>query len=166
MAEVTLNGAVVRTVANLPVPGSKARDFTLTKSDLSDVSLADFEGKKIILNIFPSIDTATCAASVRQFNEEAAALANTVVLAISKDLPFAHERFCSVEGIKNVIPLTELRDINFGKDYGVRIIDGPLEGLFARAVVVIDEKGVVAYTQLVKEIADEPNYEAALAVVE
>ena len=162
MANITIKGNLIHTNGKLPSPGSKAPDFVLTGKDLSDVHLNDFRGKKIVLNIFPSIDTSVCAASVRRFNKEAASLGNTVVLAISRDLPFAHERFCSAEGIENVVTLSEMRDFVFGDRYGLRQIEGPLKGLLARAVVVIDEEGVVKYTQLVPEITKEPDYEDAL----
>jgi len=162
MAEITLKGNKIHTYGTLPAVGSKAPDFTLTKTDLADVSLKDFAGKKIVLNIFPSIDTGVCAASVRKFNEEVQKLENTVVLCASIDLPFAHSRFCGAEGLESVISVSELRKRQFGEDYGVRIVDGPLAGLFSRAVVVIDEKGVVTYTEQVPEIAQEPDYAAAL----
>jgi thioredoxin-dependent peroxiredoxin len=162
MAQITLKGNPVRTSGALPALGSQAPDFKLTKTDLSDVSLKDFAGKKIVLNIFPSIDTGVCAASVRKFNQEAAGLRNTAVLGVSRDLPFAHNRFCGAEGIKNVVTVSELRDASFGTAYGVRMADGPLAGLLSRAVVVIDESGKVIYTEQVPEIAQEPNYTAAL----
>lgn len=162
MAEITLKGNKIHTYGTLPAVGSKAPDFALTKTDLADVSLKDFAGKKIVLNIFPSIDTGVCAASVRKFNEEVQKLENTVVLCASIDLPFAHSRFCGAEGLESVISVSELRKRQFGEDYGVRIVDGPLAGLFSRAVVVIDEKGVVTYTEQVPEIAQEPDYAAAL----
>ena len=162
MAEITLKGNKIHTYGTLPAVGSKAPDFLLTKTDLADVSLKDFAGKRIVLNIFPSIDTGVCAASVRRFNEEVQKLQDTVVLCASIDLPFAHSRFCGAEGLESVISVSELRKRQFGEDYGVRIIDGPLAGLFSRAVVVVDEKGVVKYTEQVPEIAQEPNYEAVL----
>lgn len=162
MTKITFKGNPVNTVSSLPQTGSSAPEFTLTKTDLTDVTLADYKGKKVVLNIFPSLDTSVCAASVRRFNAEAEKLNNTVVLCVSRDLPFAHNRFCTVEGLKNVIPLSDLRTNDFGKDYGVLIADGPLEGLFSRAVVVINENGKVVYTEQVPEIAQEPNYEKAL----
>lgn len=162
MAQTTFKGSPVHTSGNLPAAGSKAPDFKLTKTDLGDVSLKDFAGKKLILNIFPSIDTPTCAASTRKFNLEAAKLPNTAILGVSKDLPFAHKRFCAAEGIDKVTSTSELRDTSFGKAYGVTITDTVLAGLFARAIVVIDENGKVVHTELVSEIANEPNYEAAL----
>ncbi|HNT94172.1 MAG: thiol peroxidase [Bacteroidales bacterium] len=165
MAKITLKGNQVSTSGSLPEKGSKAPSFTLVKSDLSSLSLDEFSGKKVILNIFPSLDTAVCAASVRKFNVLAAGQDNAVVLAISKDLPFAHGRFCSTEGINNVITLSGFRDGNFGRDYGVDIIDGPMAGLYARSVVVIDEEGRVVYTELVPEIVQEPDYDGALAAL-
>ena len=165
MANITLRGNPVHTVGNLPEVGSQAPDFKLTKTDLSDATLADFKGKRIILNISPSLDTAICATSVRKFNEEVAKLDNTVVLYASLDLPFAHNRFCTTEGIENVISLSELHDRSFGESYGVRIMDGPMAGLFSRAVVIIDETGKVIYTEQVPEIAQDPNYEAAIELL-
>ncbi len=162
MAEITLKGNPIHTHGDLPAVGSQAPDFVLTKTDLADVSLKDFAGKRIVLNIFPSIDTDVCATSVRKFNAEANALENTVVLCASLDLPFAHNRFCGAEGLETVIPVSELRQRGFGEDYGVRIVDGPLAGLFSRAVVIVDENGKVLYTEQVPEIAQEPNYKAAL----
>lgn len=162
MGTIALQGNPIHTIGNLPQPGTLAPDFLLTKTDLSDIRLADFSGKKLVLNIFPSLDTAVCAASVRRFNVEAAKLDQTIVLCISRDLPFAHGRFCTTEGIQNVVSASELRNHNFGSDYGVLITDGPLAGLLSRAVVVIDEKGLVKYTEQVPDIVQEPNYEAAL----
>ena len=147
MASVTLKGDTIHTLGNLPATGSKAPDFTLTKSDLSSATLSDYKGKKVVLNIFPSIDTGTCAQSVRQFNEEAAELTNTTVLCISKDLPFAQARFCGAEGIDNVEMLSDFRDGNFGKAYQLEFTDGPLAPLHSRAVVVLDENGTVLYTE-------------------
>lgn len=165
MATITLKGNTIHTAGNLPAVGSEAPGFKLTKTDLSDVSLKEFAGKKTILNIFPSLDTSVCAASVRKFNAEADKLSNTVVLCISKDLPFAHNRFCTTEGLKNVISLSELRDDSFSKAYGVKISDGPMAGLFSRAVVILDTNGKVIYSEQVPEITQEPNYEAALKVL-
>lgn len=165
MAKITLKGNAINTCGNLPATGSSAPDFKLTKTDLGDVSLKDFTGKKIVLNIFPSIDTEVCATSVRRFNQDASKHANTVVLCVSLDLPFAHNRFCGAEGLKNVVSVSELRARGFGEAYGVRIVDGPLAGLLSRAVVVIDEKGKVIYTQQVPEIVEEPDYAKALAVL-
>lgn len=161
MATVTLQGNEMSTVGELPAKGNQAPDFTLVKSDLSEVSLSELKGKKVVLNIFPSIDTGTCAASVRAFNEKAAKLDNTTVVCVSADLPFAAGRFCGAEGIENVMTGSTFRS-NFGDDYGVTFKDGPLTGLLSRSVVVINEAGDVVYTQQVAETADEPDYEAAL----
>ncbi|MBK6266484.1 thiol peroxidase [Marivirga sp. S37H4] len=165
MAKVTLGGKEVNTSGNLPEVNQTAPDFKLVKTDLSEVSLSDYKGKNIILNIFPSIDTNTCAMSVREFNEKATALDNTVVLCISRDLPFAQARFCGAEGIKNAIPLSNFRDESFGKNYGVTLIDSAMKGLNSRSVVVVNKEGKVSYTELVPEIANEPDYEKALAAV-
>lgn len=162
MATVTLGGNTVHTVGELPVIGSSAPDFNLTKSDLSAASLADFSGKKMVLNIFPSVDTGTCAKSVRQFNKEAAELNNTEVLCISRDLPFAQARFCGAEGIDKVHMLSDYKDHKFGKDYGVEFSDGGFQSLLSRAVVILNEQGQVVHTEQVGETADEPNYAAAL----
>ena len=159
---VKLQGNPFHTEGKMVKVGDVAPDFTAVKSDLSEASLSDFKGKRVVLNIFPSLDTAVCAASVRKFNTLAAKMDNTAVLAISKDLPFAHGRFCTTEGIENVTPLSAFRNCSFGEDYGVEMTDGPLAGLFARAVIVIDENGKIVYTQLVPEITTEPDYEAAL----
>jgi thioredoxin-dependent peroxiredoxin len=163
MSQITLKGNAVNTSGELPSIGSKAVDFQLVKTDLSTASLADFKGAKVVLNIFPSVDTGTCAASVRKFNEKASSLENTKVLCISRDLPFAQNRFCGAEGLENVLNLSDFRDGSFGKNYGLTIVDGPLAGLHSRAVIVLDENGTVTYTEQVSEIVDEPNYEAALA---
>lgn len=163
MASVTLKGNPVSVAGELPSVGAAAPDFQLTKTDLSNVSLADYKGKNVILNIFPSVDTDTCATSVRKFNEQAADMEDTAVLCVSKDLPFAHARFCGAEGIKNVDSLSSLRkEQDFENNYGVLIQDGPLSGLMARAIVVIDKEGKVKHTELVSEIVDEPNYDSAL----
>ena len=159
MAKVTLKDNIVNTSGDLPVPGSVAPDFLLTKIDLSDVTLNDFKGKKILMNIFPSVDTSTCAMSVRTFNSKASDMENTVVLCVSHDLPFAHARFCGAEGIKNVVSVSVMRNHEFGNKYGVKMVDGPLKGLLARSVVSVDENGKIAYTQLVPEISKEPDYE-------
>ncbi len=166
MSTITFKGMEVHTNGTLPVVGTMAPAFKLVQTDLMDLSLSELKGKKVILNIFPSLDTGVCAASVRRFNKEAAGLNNTVILAISKDLPFAHTRFCTVEGIQNVKPLSVFRDTDFEKKYGVLLIDGPLQGLLARAVVAIDENGKVIYTELVPEITQEPNYEAVMAHIQ
>nr|WP_297168310.1 thiol peroxidase [uncultured Dysgonomonas sp.] len=165
MSQITLGGQAVNTIGNLPALKTKAAAFTLVKQDLSELSLSDFKGKNVVLNIFPSLDTSTCAASVRRFNKEAASLSNTVVLAISADLPFAAGRFCTAEGIENVVPASVFRNEAFGKDYGVLLVDGPLKGLLARSLVVLNPEGEVLFTELVSEIKNEPNYEAALAVL-
>ena len=165
MAQVTLKGNPVQVNGELPAVGSKAPAFSLVAGDLSDATLASFAGKRKVLNIFPSVDTPTCATSVRKFNAEANALPNTVVLNISADLPFAQARFCGAEGLESVQNLSTLRGREFIENYGVAIADGPLAGLTARAVVVLDENDNVLHSELVKEIAEEPNYEAALAVL-
>lgn len=165
MARITLHGKTIETSGSLPQPGSPAPDFSLARTDLSDCGLRDFAGKKIVMNIFPSIDTSVCAASVRRFNVEAAARPETVVLCISADLPFAHHRFCEVEGIKNAIPLSVFRSPAFGKDYGVTITTGPIAGLLSRAVVVIDATGKVVYSEQVPDISQEPDYAKALAAL-
>lgn len=164
MATVTLKSNPIETIGTLPAEGSSAPDFTLVKTDLSEVSLKDFAGKKLLLNIFPSIDTGTCAMSVRTFNERAAALENTEVLCVSADLPFALARFCGAEGIEKVSTGSAFRS-SFGEDYGVKFTTGPLTGLLARSVVVIDEQGLVRYTQQVEETTDEPDYDAAIAAL-
>jgi thiol peroxidase len=158
MANITLGGNPITTIGTLPAVGSKALDFELVKTDLSSVKLNDFAGKKIILNIFPSIDTGTCAASVRKFNAMANELENTVILCVSRDLPFAQKRFCGAEGLENVHPVSDFKIGKFGDDYGLTITSGPLSGLHSRAVVVIDENGNITYTEQIPEIADEPNY--------
>ncbi|QRX64465.1 thiol peroxidase [Dysgonomonadaceae bacterium zrk40] len=162
MANITFKGNPVHTIGDLPLKGNQAPDFKLVKGDLSEVGLSDYKGKYVVLNIFPSLDTGVCAASVRRFNKEAAAMDNTVVLGISADLPFAAGRFCSTEGIENVVTLSCFRDEKFGKDYGLLMIDGPLKGLMARAVVVVDPEGKVIHTELVPEIAQEPDYQSAI----
>lgn len=162
MATVTLKGNEIHTIGNLPENGSQAPGFTLVKNDLSTASLANYKGQKVVLNIFPSIDTGTCAQSVRQFNQEAAELDNTKILCISKDLPFAQSRFCGAEGIDKVETLSDFRDGNFGKAYQVEFTDGPLQGLLSRSVVVLNANGQVVYSEQVPETVDEPNYKAAL----
>ena len=163
MAAITLGGNAINTSGELPKVGTKAPEFQLVKNDLSIASLADFAGSKLILNIFPSIDTGTCATSVRTFNAKASALENTKVLCISRDLPFAQKRFCGAEGLENVINLSDFKTGSFGKDYGLEITDSVLAGLHSRVIIVLDENGTVKYTEQVPEIADEPNYELALA---
>lgn len=162
MARITLKGNPFQTVGDLPAPGSQAPDFRLVDADMNDVGLESYAGKKKILTINPSYDTAVCASAARKFNEQAASLRDTVVLAISADLPFAQKRFCEAEGLGNVVPLSMMRSKNFAKDYGVLIQDGPLAGVTARAIVVLDEDNKVLHSELVKEIAEEPNYAAAL----
>ena len=163
MAEITLGGNPIHTLGELPAVGTKAPDFSLTANDLSVKSLADFSGKKVVLNIFPSIDTSTCATSVRTFNEKASSLDNTMVVCVSRDLPFAQSRFCGAEGLENVITLSDFANGSFGKEYALEITDGPLANLHSRAIVVIDENGIITHTEQVGEIADEPNYEAAIS---
>ena len=165
MATVTLGGNPVKTSGELPKVGSKAPDFKLVKNDLSIASLADFAGSRLVLNIFPSIDTGTCATSVRKFNESASQLENTKVLCISRDLPFAQKRFCGAEGLENVINLSDFNTGSFGKEYGLEMAESVLAGLHSRVVMVLDENGTVKYTEQVAEIADEPNYENALAAL-
>lgn len=165
MATVTLKGNPFSTIGELPAAGTPAPDFVLTGADLSEATLATFAGQRLVLNIFPSIDTGVCATSVRTFNAKASSLANTKVLCISADLPFAAGRFCGAEGLSDVVTLSTFRSPAFGQAYGVTLTEGPLKGLLARSVVVVDETGKVVYTQLVPEIVEEPNYEAALAVL-
>jgi len=165
MATITFKGGPIETCGSLPVVGTMAKDFCLTGVDLSDVGLKNFSGKRVVMNIFPSIDTGICSASVRRFNVEVEKLKNTVVLCISMDLPFAHSRFCGAEGLANVVSLSELRLRSFGEDYGLRMVDGPLAGLFSRAVVVLDETGKVLYTEQVPEIAQEPDYLPIIALL-
>ena len=165
MASITLGGNPINTNGELPKVGSKATDFQLVKNDLSIATLADYAGSKLVLNIFPSIDTGTCATSVRTFNAKASALENTKVLCISRDLPFAQKRFCGAEGLENVENLSDFKDGSFGKNYGLEMVDSVLAGLHSRVVIVLDENGTVKYAEQVPEIADEPNYEAALAAL-
>ena len=163
---VLFKGIIVTLVGSFITPGTKAPDFSLVKNDLSEYTLNENKGKYVVLNIFPSLDTGVCAMSVRRFNEMASELPNTKVLCISKDLPFAQSRFCTVEGIENVVPLSDFRNnSSFGEAYGVLMKDGPLQGLLARAVVVINPQGEVIYSELVPEITQEPNYEAVLKVI-
>lgn len=164
MANVTFGGEAVQTVGNLPAVGTQAPDFVVVGGDLQDIKLSDYAGKRVVLNFFPSLDTGTCAASVRRFNKEATSLENTQVLGISKDLPFAQARFCTAEGIDNVVTGSAFRS-SVGEDYGITQETGPLAGLLSRAVVVVDENGTVIYTEQVAEIHDEPDYEAALAAL-
>jgi thioredoxin-dependent peroxiredoxin len=163
MTQIKLKGNPINTIGELPNIGTKAKDFKLTKTDLSVSTLADYKGYKLILNIFPSLDTATCAASVRHFNKVASELKNTKVLCISRDLPFAQARFCGAEGLQNVITLSDYATGEFGRNYGLEITDGPLQKLHSRSIVIIDEESVVKYTQQVPETTEEPNYEEALS---
>jgi thiol peroxidase len=165
MATIAHRGNTVHTIGELPAVGSPAPDFRLTDANLNDVSLADFRGKKKLLNIFPSIDTPTCAQSTRKFNEHAAKHPNAVIMMVSADLPFAQQHFCSAENTHNVKTLSMMRDRHFAKDYGVLLLDGLYQGITARAIVVIDEHDKVVYTELVPEIRQEPNYEQALAAL-
>lgn len=165
MAVITLGGNPIHTNGELPKVGTKAPQFTLVKDDLSVVTLNDFSGSKLVLNIFPSVDTGICATSVRKFNEQASGLTNTKVLCISRDLPFAQKRFCGAEGLENVVNLSDFRDGAFGKAYGLEITDSVFTGLHSRVVVVLDENGTVLYSEQVPEIASEPNYESALAAL-
>jgi len=165
MAEITLQGNPINTSGDLPEVGATAPDFNLVAGDLSEKSLADYAGKNIVLNIFPSVDTPVCAASVRAFNEKAAGRDNTVVLCISADLPFAASRFCGAEGLEGVETLSTFRSGQFGSDYGMTIVDSAFAGVLARAVVVVDSDGTVTYTELVPEIAQEPDYDSALAAL-
>jgi thioredoxin-dependent peroxiredoxin len=166
MATIKFKGTPVKISGDLPAKGSKAPGFTLVRTDLSEASLSDFKGKRLLLNIFPSVGTSVCSAAMRKFNQMAVGIRNTTVLAISKDLPFAHASFCSIEGIENVIPLSGFRDTAFGRDYGVDTLEGPFKGLYARSVVIINEGGEVTYTQLVPETAEEPDYESVLKALE
>ncbi len=163
MAEFMLKGNTFNTIGNLPEVGADAPNCTLVGADLSEIELGGYKGKRVVLNIFPSIDTDVCAASVRRFNDEAGKLDNTAVVCVSMDLPFAHGRFCGAEGLENVVSCSDFRDGAFGRAYGVRIVDGPLQGLCARSIVVVNEEGNVIYTELCPETVEEPNYDAALA---
>jgi thioredoxin-dependent peroxiredoxin len=165
MATIALGGNPVQTNGSIPQPGTQAPNFKLTAQDLTEVTLADFKGKKLILNIFPSIDTATCALSVRQFNQHAADLEGVQVVCVSRDLPFAQKRFCGAEGIQNIICLSDFKSGAFGQDYGLELLDSKLAALHARAVVVVDATGIVLHSELVEDIANEPDYKAALAVL-
>lgn len=163
MATITRRGVTIETTGDLPAVGSKAPSAQFAKNDLSALALANLSGQRVILNIFPSIDTPTCAKSVRRFNEAAAQLKNTLVLCVSADLPFAQTRFCGAEGLDRVMSVSTFRNREFGTDYGVEMTDGPLKGLLSRAIVVLDENGIVIHTEQVPEIAQEPDYDAALA---
>ena len=165
MATVTLKGNPCSTIGELPSVGQKAPNFSLKTVDLNETTLEDYKGSTLILNIYPSVDTGTCAASTRKFNELASQLENTKIICVSKDLPFAQKRFCGAEGIENVVMASDFATGNFGTNYGVTLVDGPLQALHARAIVVINPEGEVTYTQLIPEIVDEPNYDAALAAI-
>lgn len=165
MAEFKLKGNSFNTVGDLPAVGSDAPAISLTKTDLSELTCDELKGKKVVFNVFPSIDTPVCADSVRRFNKEVASLDNTEVVCVSRDLPFALGRFCGAEGIESVTPTSDFRSGSFGKDYGMQIEDGPLQGLLARSIVIVDEEGNVAYTELVPETTQEPDYDAALAAL-
>lgn len=166
MAKITLGGAETNTIGNLPEVGSQAPDFLLVSKDMKELTLASYHGQKVILNIYPSIDTGVCAMSTVKFNQEASKLENTRIVCVSRDLPFALSRYCQAEGIENLDNLTNFRDNgDFGSNYGVEIVDGAFKGLNARAIVVIDEEGKVSYTELVPEVGQEPNYEKALAAL-
>ncbi|WP_347925639.1 thiol peroxidase [Pontimicrobium sp. SW4] len=162
MAEVSLKGNAIHTLGDIPQVGTKAPDFELAAANLSDKTLSDYKGSRVIMNIFHSIDTGTCAASVRQFNKEASELENTKVLCISMDLPFAMSRFCGAEGLENVEILSDFRNGNFGKNYNLTYVDGPIRGLLSRSIIVLDENAKVIHTEQVQEVAEEPNYKAAL----
>ncbi|MBJ6367302.1 thiol peroxidase [Snuella sedimenti] len=162
MATVSLKGTLINTIGSLPKIGSVAPDFELTKTDLSDVTLNDYKGSKVILNIFHSLDTGTCANSVRKFNEEASKLENTKILCISKDLPFANGRFCESEGIENLEVLSDFRNGNFGKNYNLEYVDGPIRGLLSRCIIVLDENSKVLHTEQVYDVVTEPDYKSAL----
>lgn len=162
MAQITFKGNPVQTAGDLPKVGAQAPDFSLVKTDLSEVSLSSLKGKKVVLNIFPSVDTGVCAASARRFNQIASGLENTVVLNVSKDLPFAHNRFCAAEGLQNVHGASQFKNQSFSSAYGVDMVSGPLAGLMSRAVVIVNEDGNVVYTEQVPEIAQEPDYDSAI----
>lgn len=165
METIYFKGTPCHTYGNIPEVGAKAPCYHLVGADLKDITCADFEGKRVVLNVFPSLDTAVCAMSVRRFNQEAAGLENTVVLCVSMDLPFAMSRFCAAEGIENVIPASAFRSPTFSQQYGLQMVDGPLAGLLARAVIVLDTDRKIIYEQLVEEITHEPDYDAAIRVL-
>lgn len=165
MTAISLNGTPMHTYGDLPLVGNKAPDFTMTRADLSEVRLSDCIDKKVILNIFPSLDTPVCAAAMIKFNELAALKDNLIILCVSIDLPFAQKRFCNTEHLDNIIPVSIFRNTEFGKTYGMQIIDGPLAGLLSRAVVLIDQNGTITYTQQLKKIEDEPDYQALMSKV-
>lgn len=165
MSTIHHKGKEIHTAGSLPAIGKTAPEFRLTKNDLSDFRLSDLRGKKVILNIFPSIDTGTCASSVRRFNQLASDMENVIVVCVSKDLPFAQKRFCGAEGIENVITASQYKDTSFSDAYGVDLVDGALTGLMSRAIVVIDENGIVTYTEQVEDISSEPDYDKAMHAV-
>lgn len=165
MASITFKGSPILLSGELPVVGRPCPDFCLTGVDLADITLTDLEGQRVILNIFPSLDTAVCAESVRTFNERATEAADTLVLCVSMDLPFAHKRFCGTQGLERVVPASAFRSPGFAQAMGVGILDGPLRGLLCRAIIVLDENGTVVHTQLVPEITQEPNYDLAIAII-
>ncbi|MEZ4973129.1 MAG: thiol peroxidase [Cyclobacteriaceae bacterium] len=165
MAQTKLGENTVNTIGDLPAVGSSAPDFTMVGNDLKEVNLSSFKGKKVVLNIFPSIDTGVCATSVREFNKRASGLDNTIVLCISKDLPFAFKRFCGAEGIDKVTTLSDFKNKGFSKSYGMEMVDGSMNGFFARSIVVLDETGKVKHTEVVPAVGQEPNYDAALAAL-
>jgi thiol peroxidase len=165
MAQTKLGENIVNTMGDLPTIGSTAPDFTLTGNDMKEVTLKNYSGKNIVLNIYPSVDTGTCATSTREFNKRAASLSDTAILCIAKDLPFAFKRFCGAEGIDKVYTLSDYKNKGFSKDYGMELVDGSFQGLFARAIVVIGKDGKVKHTELVPKISDEPNYDAALKAI-
>lgn len=165
MADITLGGTPTKTIGNLPTVGSTIQDFTLSRNDLSDTTLADYKGKNLVFNIFPSVDTGVCAQSIRTFNEKASKLENTSILCVSRDLPFAQARFCGAEGIENVHTLSDFKTGKFGQDYGVTIEGGAFDQLHSRAIIVTDSNGKVCYTEQVPEVGQEPNYEAALNAI-
>ncbi len=165
MTAISLGGQAINTIGELPAIGTKAPDFKLVDADLKDKTLADYAGKKVLLNIVPSLDTGVCAKSAKKFNELAAGRDDVVMLMISSDLPFAQKRFCGIEKLKNVVPLSLMRSRKFAKTYGVLLIDGPLAGITARAVVIVDEQGKVIHSELVQDVADEPSYDAAMAAL-
>jgi len=165
MADITLGGTPVQTNGTIPSKGDQLADFDLIKTDLSHCTLSDFKGQRVVLNIFPSVDTDTCATSVRKFNERASSMENTVVACVSRDLPFAQKRFCGAEGLDKVINLSDFRDGSFGRDYKLTFSNGPFEGLHSRVVIVADEEGKVLHSEQVQEVADEPNYDAAISAL-
>lgn len=165
METIYFKGTPVHTYGDIPAVGSTAPDFTLTGNSLQDIKLSDYKGKRVVLNVFPSLDTPVCAMSVRKFNQEAAKLDNTQIICISMDLPFAQSRFCSAEGIDKLVVASAFRAPEFVKNYGLEMVDGPIAGLLARAVIIVDESGKVIYSDLVSEVTDEPDYKAAISVL-